>query len=194
MKSFTFSAFLVLTLMNLASTSWGQETGPRLSVEIDPATFVFGGYSAHLRVQPKPAGNWLFGAGIYAMDLPDVLVDLKPENRDEGWEVRIDLAAGLFAEHYFTEVNERWFIGAQAGWQRFAVDRPASSTALRFENALLLGYGGYCWQPFDFPLYVKGWAGLGYTTKLSGESTREGQTYEVAPVTGFATFHLGYTF
>jgi hypothetical protein len=69
----------------------------KFSIEIDPATFVFKGYSAHLRIQPKASNHLLYGIGIYAMDMPSFFVDMNSNNADQGkdWQVRINNAAGI---------------------------------------------------------------------------------------------------
>ena len=55
-------------------------------------------------------------------------------------------------------------------------------------------YGGYTWQPFDFSFYIKPWAGIGYTSKISGTNNLGNSEYDIAPIMMFATLHLGYTF
>jgi hypothetical protein len=171
-----------------------QEQKAKWSIEVDPATFVFNGYSAHLRVQPKHSKHLLVGAGVYAMDLPDLIVNLNSNNKDQGWKSRIDLGYGLFAEHYFSEVNRKWFIGGQLSIQNFKLEKENTPGSSSYSNGLIMAYGGYSWAPFQFPLYLKFWAGLGYTSKISGENDLEGIEYDIAPLTSFATLHIGYTF
>lgn len=178
----------VLLSVNLATAQ------TRWSLEVDPVTFVFGGYSAHLRVQPAGSDHLLLGAGVYAMNMPSFMVDLNPENKGQGWQVRLNQGIGLFGEYFLHEVNRKWFLGGQLGWQQYKVKREDLNGQAAYANLLLMGYGGYVWQPFTFPLYIKFWGGLGYSPQISGSSEVDGQTYQVAPVTFFGTFHLGYTF
>lgn len=174
--------------------AFSQSDRTRISLEIDPATYVFGGYSAHLRVQPRGREHLLLGLGAYAMNTPKPLVDINPENRDEGWEVRIQNGLGFFTEYYFSEVNRKWFMGSQLGIQAFRIGKAEVEGTQQFTNALLMGYGGYSFQPFVFPLYFKAWAGIGYTSAIDGETQLDGIPYDVAPITMFATLHVGYTF
>jgi hypothetical protein len=185
-----FWAPLVLTGQDLD----GPEQKVRFSIETDPATFVFNGYAVHLRVQPKTSEHLLVGAGIYAMDMPSFLVDLNGNNKGKGWDVRLNQGLGLFAEHHFSEVNKKWFVGTQIGIQQYEIENEEFSGSAAFSNVLLMGYGGYTWQPFSFPLYLKAWGGLGYTSKMSGENTLDGIDYDIAPITMFATLHVGYSF
>ncbi len=164
----------------------------RFFIEVDPATFAFGGYSLHARIQPANCEHWLFGIGSYGMRLPDPFVDLNPNNRSEGWDVRISNAYAGYAEYYFSKANNKWFVGEQVGLQNFRVGNSSElvSSDGRFTNMLLmtyLGYNVYLWKS-DF--YLKPWAGLGYTEKVHGSS----KGYDVAPLFPFVTFHLGYRF
>ena len=52
---------------------------------------------------------------------------------------------------------------------------------------------GYNWQPFKFPLYVKPWFGLGYTSKISGSNSIDNLSYRISPLVPFITLHVGYT-
>lgn len=166
-----------------------------LSAEIDPVAFLYKGYSLHLRYQPMFSERFLIGAGTYAMDLPETFVDLNALNRDRGWDVRIRSAFFLAGEFYATEANHRWFIGEQVGFQRFMVsnNRETSGSA-RFNNLLLLTYIGYSWHPYKGSFYIKPWVGLGNTTKVDGLNTVGSMHYDIAPLYGFFTFHVGYGF
>ncbi len=191
----TLFQFLGLSLVWISTS--GQSSGSgrtRISVETDPATFVFGGYALHLRIQPKNSDHLLLGAGIYAMDMPSFLTDLNADNRDAGWDVRIDRGYGLFAEYHFREVNKGFLAGTQLGIQEFKLENEMEEGSASWTNSLLMLYGGYSFKPFGFDLYLKPWAGLGYVSVLSGDSVIGDREYNVAPITMFATLHIGYTF
>jgi hypothetical protein len=180
---------------NAIAQSQEQTVGKtKFSIEIDPATFVFNGYSAHLRIQPKASNHFLYGIGIYAMDMPSFFVDMNSKNADKGWQVRINNAAGIFGEYHFSEVNKGFFAGSQISAQQFLIENDDESGEEKFTNGLIMGYGGYTLQPFKFPLYFKAWGGIGYTSKMNGENVLGGREYDISPVSVFATLHVGYTF
>lgn len=179
-------------LMNAQDSGKKTSNETKISVEIDPATFGFNGYSLHLRVQPKNTTHLLVGAGIYAMDMPSFLVDLNEKNKN--FKVRINQGIGLFAEHYFCEVNRKWFIGTQMGIQEFKIEEKNKTGQEKFTNLLVMGHVGYVFKPFNNNFYLKPWAGIGYTSKISGTNTVNSSEYDIAPVTMFATLHVGYTF
>jgi hypothetical protein len=193
---------LVMIVVLMAATSVSvtaqrtvqENAATSFSLEIDPATFVFDGYSLHLRIQPQSSDHFLLGAGIYAMEMPSIMVDFNKENRDKGWEVRLNRGIGLFLEHHFSEVHNQWFVGAQAGIQEYKIEKESFEGSEKFTNVLLMGYGGYTFRPFQFPVYFKAWGGLGYTSKIKGNNTLADEKYAISPITMFATLHIGYTF
>lgn len=190
-------AMIMLTIgLSTQSQAQKEETTnkTKYSIEIDPATFVFNGYGIHFRLQPKGAKHLLLGLGTYAMDMPDLLVDLNKNNKNEGWNIRINQGYSLFVEHHLKEVNRKWFVGTQIGIQEYKIGNENISENERFTNILAMGYFGYTIKPFKNNFYIKPWAGIGYTSRITGDNSLGTSEYDIAPITMFATLHLGYTF
>lgn len=165
------------------------------SIETDPSTFLFKGYALHIRIKPKNSQHWVVGAGAYALDMPSLMVNLNADNKDRGWNVRINSAYGLFGEYYLKEANCGWFVGLQTSIQNYKISNDnLAGASSRYHNLLLMPSVGYNWHPFRSPLYLKPWAGVGYTTKLSGENRVGDRTYHIAPLVPFVTMHVGYSF
>lgn len=194
MKHILLILAIIFSINIFAQKNSQQHQKTEISVEIDPATFIFRGYGFHLRIKPKTSYHLLFGMGAYAMDMPDVLVDFNKNNRADGWNVRLNQGYGLFGEYHFTEVNRKWFAGAQLGVQEYKIKKENLTGSTKYTNALLMAYGGYTWRPFNFGLYLKPWAGVGYVSKLSGSNIINGTEYNIAPISMFATLHIGFTF
>lgn len=174
---------------------FSQDYSSRLSVEIDPATFLLSGYSFHLRYQPMFSEKFLIGAGSYGLDLPDIFVNLNEQNRDQGWNVRIKSAYSIFAELYFKQANQGWFVGEQIGFQNYKISNANElNGSSRFNNILFMTYLGYSWHPYKGSFYIKPWAGLGLTDKVDGINKIGSLQYDISPVFLFLTFHVGYTF
>lgn len=184
-------AALFLTTTKINAQDQMAENKTTISFETDPSTFLFKGYAFHIRIKPKNSTHFVVGAGIYALDMPDFLVDLNPDNKNKGWNVRIDNAIGLFGEYYLKQANKKWFIGTQVGIQNFKNTNDAiPNQENKYTNLLLMPSLGYNWSPFKNGFYIKPWLGVGYTTKISGDNS----TYKIAPITSFLTLHAGYTF
>ena len=195
MKAMTKRVLPAIVAVLLITSAQAQKNESwKWSVEIDPATYVFSGYSVHLRVQPKNSDHLLLGAGAYAMNMPDLFVNFNEKNKDQGWNVRLNQGIGLFGEYYFQEVNKKWFLGAQVSLQEYKIEKEELAGNQVFSNILGMAYFGYGIQPFKNSLYFKPWAGIGYTSKISGSNSIHDQTYDISPITLFATLHIGYTF
>lgn len=186
--------FFVLGATEVNAQSNSTKSKTLLSVETDPSTFLFKGYAAHIRVKPKGSGHLVIGVGTYALDLPDLMVNMNNDNKNKGWNVRINSAWSLFGEYYLKEANKKWFAGLQTGVQNYknTNDRITNKES-KYSNLLIMPSVGYNWQPFKFPMYVKPWLGLGYTSKISGSNSIDNIKYDISLFVPFITLHIGYT-
>lgn len=192
---YTIITAISLAPLNLKAQEKELDNKTTYSIETDPSTFAFKGYAIHLRIKPKPSSHWVIGAGTYALNMPAMMVNLNNQNKNKGWNVRINSAYSLFGEYYFKEANKKWFIGMQAGIQNFKnTNNNVANKMAKYSNLLLMPSIGYNWQPFKFPVYIKPWFGLGYTKKISGNHATENLAYHISPLVPFATLHVGYTF
>lgn len=192
-KKAVLFAFLCLALNLTAQESEPDKT--KVALETDPATFVFHGYAAHIRVKPKTSKHWMLGAGIYGLDLPNPMVNMNQDNKNKGWNVRITNAYGLFGEYYFGTAGNKWFLGLQTSLQNYKITNDhLQGQESKYSNLLLMPSVGYVWQPFKMPIYIKPWAGIGYTAKVLGTSEIEGYQYRISKILPFATVHVGYLF
>ncbi len=195
MKTITTAFTTVVAAFLLLTNAYGQSNDSwKWSVEIDPGTYALNGYSVHVRVQPKNMEHLLVGLGAYAMDMPDLFVNFNEKNKDMGWNVRINQGLGIFGEYYFDEVNKKWFVGAQLSLQEFKIEKTEVTGDQTYTNGLAMAYFGYSIKPFKNNLYFKPWAGMGYTSQMSGSNELQGHTYDISPISMFATLHIGYTF
>jgi len=201
MKStFKTISLAMLTIIGLNTTDLKaqektSENKTTFSIETDPSTFLFKGYALHIRIKPKNSEHLVVGAGTYALDMPSFLVDMNKDNKAKGWNVRINSAYSLFGEYYFKEANNKWYVGLQAGVQNFKnTNDNIASKESKYSNLILMPSIGYNWQPFNFPMYVKPWFGIGYTSKISGNNSIGNLEYNISPLLPFLTLHVGYTF
>lgn len=190
----------ILTVINLASLEvnaqdTAAENKTTFSIETDPSTFAFKGYAFHIRIKPGNSKRLVIGAGTYALSMPGIMVDMNKDNKDKGWNVRIKSAYSLFGEYYFKEANNKWFVGLQAGVQNFRnTNNNIAGKESKYGNLILMPSIGYNWQPLKFPMYVKPWFGVGYTSNFSGNGSIDNFKYDISPLIPFVTLHVGYTF
>lgn len=192
----------IILIVAMVSASFGlfaqhnkeEQNKTEISIEIDPTNLGFHGYGVHLRVKPKNNKHLLFGVGAYALNYPNILVNLNNKNKDKGWNIRLNQGYGLYGEYFFHEVNKKWFVGGQLAIQEHKIENKNIIGSKKFINSLFMASTGYSWQPFDFGFYIKPWAGIGYSTKLSGTNTLGNLEYDIAPLSMIVVLHLGYTF
>ncbi|MGH1539569.1 MAG: hypothetical protein ACRBHB_04045 [Arenicella sp.] len=167
---------------------------PRYEIEVDPSTFALDGYSLHVRMFPDSTSKWRLGVGVYSLEFPDAFVDINSENKNQGWNVDLDLGLGLFAEYYFSDNKHGLYAGAQLAYQKFNISNSQSGSEQQsFANALLMPYVGYR-LPLSTHYYVQGWLGVGYSEKVSGETQLGTRHYDLDPLVGFGALHVGYSF
>lgn len=175
-------------------TTKAQTERAQFSLEIDPITYAFQGFSLHARITPKGSQHLFLGLGAYAMNMPDVLVNSNKANREEGWNSRLNQGYSFFFEYHFAEVNKKFFVGAQTGIQEYKISNLNFENDTKFTNYIAMAYFGYTIKPFKNNLYFKPWAGIGYTSQIGGSNQLGTESYDIAPMAPFATFHVGYTF
>lgn len=195
MKLHMITLFIALLILGAASIHAQDEVSKKSewAVEIDPATYVFNGFSAHIRYSPKGAERMVIGVGTYAMNFPAPLINMNSSNRDLGWNVRLSRGVGLFGEYYFKEANRGVYFGLQVATQQYRISLKESSTA-QFQNILVMPSIGTNIALFSSKFYLKPWIGLGYTSQINGSNVIENNEYDIAPLLPFATLHLGYKF
>jgi hypothetical protein len=188
------SLIVCIFLQTMQAQDLTKEGGAMFAIETDPTTFLLDGYALHLRVKPAETPRLVFGAGTYSMKLPRAIVNLNSNNRDDGWNIKIKSAYSLYGEYYFKQAFSKFFAGMQAGLQNYSVSNTKESQSSRYRTIMLMPMVGYVWLPFNFPLYVKPWLGVGYNAKVSGSTLVGTSEYEVPRLMPFLTFHIGYKF
>ena len=128
------------------------------------------------------------------MDMPGVLVNSNKFNRNEGWNSRLNQGYSFFFEYHFSEVNRKLFVGVQTGFQEYKISNDNIAGSVKYTNHIAMAYLGYTIKPFKNNLYFKPWAGVGYTSQVSGSTMLGTENYDNGRILPFATFHVGYTF
>ncbi len=182
-------ALLYLTSLQL----YADDKSVIYSVEVDPAPYLLSGYAVHFRMTPA-SSNWRYGIGAYALEFPDTLVNLNSQNKDRGWNVELDNAVGLFAEYLFNKGGDTWLAGMQLARHNFRITNDnTGAAASRFDNILLMPYGGYSWN-ISAHTYLTAWFGVGYTDKTGGDNRINNLVYDINPIVPYGAMHLGYRF
>ena len=169
------------------------EPDTTVMLEIDPLPFALRGHAAHVRVATEKLPGWVFSAGIYGLEIPGFLTDINSKNRDEGWKPEIRNAYALFADYHFSGRPQGLFVGLQLAYQDFGLTRESTAESREFGVLMAMARVGTLWKPFDSSFYILPWAGVAANLPVNdGNLTLGDDTYDVAPVGGFVTLHLGW--
>ena len=188
---------VVVAAALLAAAGTAHAERPDLRVDVEPAAYVLRGYSVHLRAALPWQPRLVAGLGAYGFDMPQLLVDLAPGNRDEDWDVRLFLGTNVFADYFFgASARDGWLAGGQFGFQHFDVTHAGETQTV--VTLLLMARVGYEWHPWRTGggrgFYLFPWLGAGYTPAIGGDDDFGDDTYEVPIVTPYGAVELGWRF
>ncbi len=164
-----------------------------LSVEIDPSTFAFNGYSAHLRYHLLE--SWELGIGTYSMTFPNALGGLVISPNPSTTTLKISSAYGFFLDKFLFDKNERVFLGFQLASQNYLLsDSGTPGSTSRYSATLFMPRVGYKYTLKNSGLYFLPWLGVGYIYSGNDNPSVGSQTYKLNSILPFATIHMGYSF
>lgn len=208
--AFIISLFEMNNLAHAQENNRDKNTSKSVwSVEIDPLVFTaFKGVGGHVMWKPKASKHFLFGlAAVTSLEMPKAMLNMDSKNKNQGWHYRVNQGFGLETEYYFEEVNKDWFVGLQLFTQEINLtnDNVPSVKEHRTNTGMAVATVGYKWYPLHkkgVNLYLKPWAGAGYSGVIHGaieseiiDNTKVGdRQYHINPFVMFASVHLGYTF
>lgn len=175
-------------------------------IEVDPLPYLLGGMGGHFGWTPKNNKHLAYGVGlVVGPEFPDAMHNMNANNRDQGWNLKVNQGAGLWAHYYFKRTNKGWFTGLQVFTQEMELSNDNFPGQSDRTNVLMLAIPtGYVWYPIEhFNLYLRPWAGFGFQKvikstfepgKVTPEMNVGNKEYHLPPFVPFATFHIGYSF
>jgi len=170
-----------------------DDSAASVMLEVDPIPFALSGHAAHVRVSSKRLPGWIMSFGIYGLEIPGFLTDVNSKNRDEGWNAEIRNAYAVFADYHFSGRPSGLFVGTQVAYQKFGLSRDGSVESRDFGVLMGMVRVGTLWKPFKSNFYVLPWAGIAANLELGDNDLMlGGEEYDVAPIGGFVTLHLGW--
>jgi hypothetical protein len=183
-------ALVAAAVLALAGTARAER--PDLRVDVEPAAYVLRGFSVHLRAAVPWQPRLVAGLGAYGFDMPRLLVDLAPGNRDEDWDVRLFLGSNVFADYFFGESpRDGWLAGGQIGIQHFRARLAGEEEVV--VTLVFMARVGYEWHPWARSgFYLFPWLGAAYAPEIDREGDDLG--YETPPVTPYGAVELGWRF
>jgi len=187
MKKMKILCVLLLTLIGTSVTH-----GSEISIETDPVAWALDGDALHIKRSSTFHSNLTTGFGYFKLELPEFMIDQNKKNRNRGWDVTVDNGYEIYLDYFLSNPDKGWFTGLQMSLYEFEIQRNNGSS--NFSNAISLWRSGYLWKPTGAGFYLMPWAAIGYSQKVSGKNSVNGETYDVEPLIFFATLYVGYSF
>ena len=195
------AAFVLLIVESMAQSTTADPKNDytsdgsisRISLETDPTTFFFNGYSLAIRRSATGGKRLDVGAGLYRTELPDFYIEAAEENQDKGWSAR-NFGVDGFVDYHFFDANRGLTAGLVLSVYQFTLQRNQKETSY---NALIETLRvGYMWRPIKKwdALYIFPWVGLSTGQKIGGSNQIEGETFHTPQWSVVPAFQLGYSF
>jgi hypothetical protein len=118
---------------------------PRISVQIDPIPFAFGGYSTWLGIAPAPHWNVLVGSFA-----GDALGEF------EGWKARIRVSQQILVAYFPDEGNRGFYFAGGVGVLQWSLRKESdiAPSEAEFDQVVFTPMLGYRWYGTD-ALYLE---------------------------------------
>ncbi|KOY53120.1 hypothetical protein [Polaribacter dokdonensis] len=189
-KQILTSALVVLSLSLMGQ----NETKHQLSIELDPAPFILGGYSVSLKYSPDKTPKIAYMASIYQSDFPDEM--LTKANKDKGWkDMKIKTSYATFAEFYLNKERKGFYFGPSVFWYNKSVELETTNSRTEFSTIYPNIRAGYVWYPLrNIDLYVNPWINIGSEINVDSKNEINGIEFESNKLNYILALHIGYSF
>jgi len=196
MLALAICLFTIAGITHAQTGTVSADTGRQhsISLEIDPAPFVLGGYSYSFRYSNKHLPHWSIMASVFAADFPDGM--LSKTNRNNGWkDVRFSCSKALFVDYHFKANGKGLFVGPSV----FTYNSQAGNTSTGKTSSFKTVYPnlrvGYTWFPFKKTnLYVVPWLNMGKEFMVNHTDAAAGPRYQADNFKYILALHIGYKY
>jgi hypothetical protein len=189
--SLAIALLLAFTLMAEA-----QETVPKrtFSVEVNPLAYAFSGWSIGGTYHPKKLNHWVFNAGAYGFEMPEVFVEQIPGNEDMGFEVNINSAFTAGADWYpWTEDRSGFAFGLSTVIAEFEITNENEPGTANYTSLYFVPRASYSWFVFK-GLYLMPWVGVEIHNKVNGDTQVGSRNFEPLSTQFSPNITIGYAF
>ncbi len=185
---------LTLGLGILTLSLIGQnEAKHQLSIELDPAPYILGGYSVSLKYSSANHPQIAYMASIYQSDFPDGM--MVKSNKNKGWtDMKIKTSYASFVELYLNKERKGFYFGSSAFWYRKSVELETINRRTEFSSIYPNIRVGYVWYPFKkLNLYLNPWFNIGSEINLDKKNQLNGIEFEPNKFNYIVALHIGYS-
>ncbi|MCU0360914.1 MAG: hypothetical protein MUF75_09390 [Bacteroidia bacterium] len=163
-----------------------------ISLELDPAPFILGGYSFSVKFSPKKWNYCSLMASAYSSNFPDKM--MSKENYDKGFrDLKLETSYALFADYFIRPDRQGWHFGASTFFYSKSVGMDDSAERTAFKSIYPNLRIGYMYKPFKSSgFYINPWLNFGKELVTSGSTALNGVNYGMSNCSYVLALHLGY--
>lgn len=185
---------LILSLFFAINVIGQSESTTQLSIEIDPAPFILGGYSFSLKYAPKSLPKTAFMASVYGSEFPNSMMN--STNKDNGWtDLKLETSYAVFAEFYLNNKRRGFYYGPSVFLYNKSVELASTNQEAKFKTIYPNIRAGYIWYPFKaVDLYLNPWLNIGSEINLDNNNHINEIEFEASSLHYIVALHIGYTF
>ncbi|WP_345244658.1 hypothetical protein [Nibrella saemangeumensis] len=197
----TLKVFIVLMALwpmmsysQFSTPGTAEQPATTLSLETDPAPYLYKGYSVSLRFSHKAFPHWSVMGSLFQGGVPDAL--LTKTNKELGWRnLRFSPSYALFVDYSLRQSGRGLFFGPAVFLYNNYVTLSTTGQRVDFRTAYPNVRIGYTIFPFKRSnLYITPWFNIGKEIQMGSNAARPEPTYQLSPVKYIMAVHLGYRF
>jgi hypothetical protein len=183
--------------INDAAPAAANDAAPwRVSLDTDPTTFLFDGFSGWAMAKPPGLHHLRVGLGGFGLAFPSFLVLRLNRSGEDGWALRVRAVMGFVG--YQAGDRKGFYLGAYAGYLESRHTRSDVMGTADRHNVTVLPCVGYQWFPFSAGVlqgaYLQPWAGATIWIPVGGTAALGAHTFKDPYVIPIAAAHVGYEF
>jgi hypothetical protein len=163
-----------------------------LSLELDPAPFILGGYSVSLKLSPAKLPHLTFMGSAYSSKFPDNMMN-KP-NYEKGFRsLKINTSYAFFVDYYTGQNRSGLHFGPSVFLYSKSVSARFSPAIASFSSIYPNIRVGYLYRPFiQSGFYLNPWFNYGKELFIGDGNTLEGVKFLSNTTSYILAIHLGY--
>ena len=186
----------LLVLFTFTQFAQAQDTEPEhtFSIEVNPLAYAFSGWSVGGTYHPQKINRWVFNAGAYGFQMPEVFVEQIPGNEDEGFELEINSAVTIGADFYPWSQNRAGLaFGISTVLANFEATNENEDGSAEYTSQYVVPRASYTWFVFK-GFYVMPWVGVEFHNKISGDTQVGSRNFEPMTIQFSPNVTIGFSF
>ncbi|MFN8143382.1 MAG: hypothetical protein U0073_03085 [Bacteroidia bacterium] len=193
MKNLLLSLLLIscLSLSAQTPTSSSSEKS-MLSLELDPAPFILGGYSFSLKYSPAQLSHFSIMASVYSSEFPDNM--MSKSNFDKGFrDLKLETSFAVFADYFFRPDRKGLHFGPSVFFYSKSVGHLNSTERIHFNSRYPNLRAGYVFKPFkNVGFYLNPWVNFGKEFGENSNAKSETLKFTQDKFSYIVAIHFGY--